>query len=569
MNAYKMLLLAINDTKKKILLFTIIIASILFTAATLFFPLLVKDIVDEFSMNEISLWMVGGLVLFLVIKSIIEAVNQYIISKFGNMVIRDLQKNIYNKVIYFKVDFFDDYHSGELSSRIVNDTEIVKDLITYHIPKLVTGIIMILGGLALTIILDWKLTVVVLIIAPFIFGIIFPLMRRMENTGDRQQKETSVFISKTQETFKNIKMVKASTAEKQEKSLMYKCIDRLYNANLYESKVFAIVAPLVNFLLILGLLIVVGYGAYRISVGTLTISTLIAFVIYAFQMMTPMSSISGFIGEYHKANGAIKSLNNIMNNNEVEFTGNIEYEFLHELSFNQITFGYKDKPMLSDISFTIKRGESLTIVGPSGSGKTTLINLLEKFYHPESGSITIDNINISHLNTYELRKNIGIVSQGSSLISGTILDNLLYGLDEDQIDESKIREALKYANLQEFVDRQKDKLNTNIGESGDKLSGGEKQRLNIARLFLKNPDIILLDEPTSNLDIESRNLVLESINKLTKDKTVIKVTHNLEEVKPGDNVLFIEDGEIVCEGSHERMSEMNKRYKEFISTAAV
>lgn len=564
-----MLLLAINDTKKKILLFTIIIASILFTAASLFFPLLVKDIVDEFSMNEISLWMVGGLVLFLVIKSIIEAVNQYIISKFGNMVIRDLQKNIYNKVIYFKVDFFDDYHSGELSSRIVNDTEIVKDLITYHIPKLVTGIIMILGGLALTIILDWKLTVVVLIIAPFIFGIIFPLMRRMENTGDRQQKETSVFISKTQETFKNIKMVKASTAEKQEKSLMYKCIDRLYNANLYESKVFAIVAPLVNFLLILGLLIVVGYGAYRISVGTLTISTLIAFVIYAFQMMTPMSSISGFIGEYHKANGAIKSLNNIMNNNEVEFTGNIEYKFLHELSFNQITFGYKDKPMLSDISFTIKRGESLTIVGPSGSGKTTLINLLEKFYHPESGSITIDNINISHLNTYELRKNIGIVSQGSSLISGTILDNLLYGLDEDQIDESKIREALKYANLQEFVDRQKDKLNTNIGESGDKLSGGEKQRLNIARLFLKNPDIILLDEPTSNLDIESRNLVLESINKLTKDKTVIKVTHNLEEVKPGDNVLFIEDGEIVCEGSHERMSEMNKRYKEFISTAAV
>ncbi|MEK4650283.1 ABC transporter ATP-binding protein [Niallia sp. FSL W8-0954] len=569
MNAYKMLLLAINDTKKKLLLVTIIIASILFTAATLFFPLLVKDIVDEFSMNEISLWMVGGLVLFLVIKSIIEAVNQYIISKFGNMVIRDLQKNIYNKVIYFKVDFFDDYHSGELSSRIVNDTEIVKDLITYHIPKLVTGIIMILGGLALTIILDWKLTVVVLIIAPFIFGIIFPLMRKMENTGDRQQKETSVFISKTQETFKNIKMVKASTAEKQEKSLMYKCIDRLYNANLYESKVFAIVAPLVNFLLILGLLIVVGYGVYRISVGTLTISTLVAFVIYAFQMMTPMSSISGFIGEYHKANGAIKSLNNIMNNNEVEFTGNIEYKFLHELSFNQITFGYKDKPMLSDISFTIKRGESLTIVGPSGSGKTTLINLLEKFYHPESGSITIDNINISHLNTYELRKNIGIVSQGSSLISGTILDNLLYGLDEDQIDESKIREALKYANLQEFVDRQKDKLNTNIGESGDKLSGGEKQRLNIARLFLKNPDIILLDEPTSNLDIESRNLVLESINKLTKDKTVIKVTHNLEEVKPGDNVLFIEDGEIVCEGSHERMSEMNKRYKEFISTAAV
>ncbi|HDR6998651.1 ABC transporter ATP-binding protein/permease [Bacillus cereus] len=565
MNAYKVLLLAINDRRKKLLLSTIIIVSILFTVASLVFPLLVKDIVDEFSVNKISLWMIGGLVLFLIAKSIIESVNQYIIAKFGNMIIRDLQKNIYTKMLHFKVDFFDEHHSGELSSRIVNDTEIIKDLITYHIPKLVTGVIMILGGLTLTIILDWKLTIVILIISPFIFGIIFPLMRKTEQTGDRQQKEISVFIAKTQETFKNIKMVKASTAEKHEKSIMYKCIDRLYNANLYESKIFAMVAPLVSLLLILGLLIVVGYGAYRISVGTLSISTLIAFVIYAFQMMTPMSSISGFIGEYHKANGAIKSLNTIMNNNEIEQTSNTKYAFQNEVSFKQVNFGYKDNLILKNITFNIKRGEALTIVGPSGSGKTTLINLLEKFYFPTNGEITIDNVNINQLNTYELRKNIGIVSQGSSLISGTILENLLYGLDEKYIDESSIREALRYANLEEFVEKQKDKLDTNIGESGDKLSGGEKQRLNIARLFLKNPDIILLDEPTSNLDIESRNLVLESIKTLTKGKTVIKVTHNLEEVKPDDNILFLEDGEIVCKGSHERVSEINKRYKEFIS----
>lgn len=181
MNAYKVLLLAINDKRKKLLLSTIIIVSILFTAAALVFPLLVKDIIDKFSVNKVSLWMVGGLVLFLIIKSIIESVHQYIISKFGNMIIRDLQKNVYNKLIHFKVDFFDDYHSGELSSRIVNDTEIIKDLITYHIPKLVTGVIMILGGLTLTIILDWKLTIVILIISPFIFGIIFPLMRKWKN----------------------------------------------------------------------------------------------------------------------------------------------------------------------------------------------------------------------------------------------------------------------------------------------------------------------------------------------------------------------------------------------------
>ena len=332
MNAYKVLFHAINDKKKKILLSIIIIVSIIFTTATLVFPLLVKDIIDKFSVDKVNLWIIGGLVLFLIIKSLIEAVHQYIISIFGNMVIRDLQKNIYNKIIHYKVEFFDDHHSGELSSRIVNDTEIIKNLLTYSIPKLVTGIITIFGGITLIIILDWKLTIVILLISPFIFGIIFPLMRKMEKTGHSQQEEISVFISKTQETFKDIKMVKASTAEKHEKSVLHKCIDRLYNANLYESKVFSLVAPLVNFLLILGLLIVVGYGAYRISVGTLSISTLVAFVIYAFQMMTPMSTISGFIGEYHKANGAIKSLNNIINNNDIEQSGKNNYEFQNELS---------------------------------------------------------------------------------------------------------------------------------------------------------------------------------------------------------------------------------------------
>ncbi|MEY8749418.1 ABC transporter ATP-binding protein [Alkalicoccobacillus gibsonii] len=567
MNAYKIFSLAINDKKKKLLLITIVIVSSLFTAAALLFPLLIKETVDEFTMNDISIWIVSGLVLFLIIKSIIEALNEYMISKFGNIVIRDLQKYIYDRIINFKVGFFDDYHSGELSSRIVNDTEIIKTLITYHIPKVVTGIIMIIGALVLTLILDWKLTIIILVIAPIIFGIIFPLMRKMENTGARQQKETSVFISKAQETFKNIKMVKASTAEKHEKNLLYKCIDKLYTANLFESKMFALVAPLVNFLLILGLLVVISYGAFRISVGTLSLSTLIAFVVYAFQIMTPMSSISGFIGEYHKANGAFKSLNDILSKNEVENTGQNKYQYTNELTFNDVNFEYKDKPILKNINLTIKQGESLTIVGPSGSGKTTLINLIEKFYQPNEGTIKIDNVDLKDIDTNELRNNIGIVSQGSTLISGTILENLLYGLEQHEIDDLSIKKALKYSNLEDFVDRQKDKMNTHIGESGDKLSGGEKQRLNIARLFLKNPDIILLDEPTSNLDVESKNLVLESIKSLTKNKTVIKVTHSLEEVKPGDDILFLENGSIICKGSHENITQGNERYREFVSTA--
>ncbi|MCU5746969.1 ABC transporter ATP-binding protein/permease [Staphylococcus sp. SQ8-PEA] len=566
MNVYKIFKLTINNKKKKMYLALIIILSLFFTIASLYFPILIRNIINQLENNQINTLIVVSLVLFLILRSLIEGVNEYIISKFGNIIIKDLQQNIYNRIINYPTYFFDMYKSGELSSRLVNDTEVIKDLITFHIPKVINGIIMIIGAIVLIALLDWKLTIVILLIAPLIFGIILPMMKKLENTGEIQQYEVSKFISKTQETFKNIKMVKASTAEDAEKRIISKHINNLFNVNLYESKVMALISPLVNFLLILGLLVIVGYGAFRIQNGTLALGTLIAFIIYSFQLMTPMSSISSFIGEYHKANGAFKSLTKIINEAEERKIDECEFDFKlnSNISFNNVTMEFNGKKILDDISFKLSKGKTLTIIGPSGSGKTTLLNTLEKFYNITKGSITIDGININKISTNSLRKNIGLVSQDIPIISGTIKDNLLYGLREDKITIDKMQKSLDFSMLNKLVTSQIENLNRDVGEGGNKLSGGEKQKLNLARLFLKNPSLILLDEATSNLDNESKSEILKSISELTQYRTTLKITHNVQELCEDEEILFIENGKMLFKGSHGELLKNNERYKKFI-----
>ncbi|WP_237447707.1 ABC transporter ATP-binding protein [Staphylococcus simulans] len=553
-----------KEKRKKMFLYAIFCVSVLFSVSSLIFPLLAKNIVNDFEKGNIRFLSIVGVVLFLVLKSIVEAIYEYMIAKFGNYIIKDLREQVYSKIIHYKTSFFDKHHSGELSSRILNDTEVIKELIATQIPQLVSGSVLIVGSFILTLFLDWKLTIAIIVIIPTIFILIAPLLKNMDSIGTEQQNEKANFMATTQETFKNVKMVKAFTAEYQEKSNIKVSINKLYKITLKESKIMAIIGPTINFLLIFGLLLIIGYGAFRVSNGTLKLSILIAFIMYVFQLINPMANISGFIGEYRKANGAFASLNNILNKDNEEETGKLKYCFKYNLKFNNVSLNLSRNNILDSVNFVLKKGENLCIVGSSGSGKTTITNLIEKFYNPSYGNITIDDVPISQINNFELRNNIGIVSQDSPIISGSILDNLLYGLNREIISNNDISNAMKKANIDSMILSKKNGLNTYVGEQGSQLSGGEKQRINIARLFLKDPDIILLDEPTSSLDVQSKELVIKSIEELTKHKTVIKITHSISEISDYEDVLFIEKGKILSQGKKNNLTHNNEKFKKFI-----
>lgn len=563
MNVRNMIKLVMQDKRKKLILYAILCVSILFSLSSLVFPLLAKGIISDFEKGNVKFLSILGIVLFLILKSIIEAIYSYMIAKFGNHIIKDLREEVYSKIIHYKSSFFDRHHSGELSSKILNDTEVVKELISTQIPQLASGVVLIIGSFVLTILLDWKLTISIIIIIPLIFILISPLLKNMDTIGEEQQNEQAKFIATTQETFKNIKMVKAFTAEKIEFINIKNSINKLYKITLNESKIMAIIGPAINFLLILGILLIIGYGSYRVSTESLSLSTLIAFIMYVFQLINPMANISGFIGEYRKANGAFASLNNIIKNDNEEKTGALKYQFDHTLEFNNVNLDFSNNKILDSLRFKLRKGENLCIVGSSGSGKTTITNLIEKFYNPSSGEILLDDISISKINTYELRDHIGIVSQDCPIISGSILDNLVYGLNKSLINNDDISQAIEKANLDSFIKSKKNGLLNYVGEQGSHLSGGEKQRINIARLFIKDPDIILLDEPTSSLDMKSKKSVIESINKLTKYKTVIKITHNLAEIDEEENMIFIENGRIINHGKKSYLHNNSSKFREF------
>lgn len=543
MNIWKTIKVAIKSTQTKILFIFVILFSIIFSIISLLFPLIAKNVITDFENGNIKIWNIIVVVIFLLLKSSLEALYEYNVAKLGSGIIKELRSYVYNQIIRYNKLFFDKYRSGELSSRILNDTEVVQALLSSHIPQLSSGIILIVGSFVITAMLDWKLTIAIIIVIPSIFLLISPLLKKMDSLGFIQQNEKATFISTTQETFKNIGLVKAFTAEQLENQKIKKSINNLYKIDLKENKLISVIGPTINFLLILGVMIIIGYGSYRVTIGNLSLSTLIAFVMYVFQLINPMANVSNFIGEFRKANGAFESLSSLISSNHLENSGHLQYKFEHTLEFKNVSLILSRNKILKNLNFTVLKGDNLTIIGKSGSGKTTILNMIEKFYSPTYGSIEIDNVNIEKIDTESLRKNVGLVSQDSPIITGTIKENLLYGLDSKSITNKQIKESINKANLKSFIENKELGLDTYVGESGNLLSGGERQRINIARLFLKNPDIILLDEPTSSLDLEATKLVNQSIKKLTNEKTVIQITHNIKDIDPKDNVIFIDNGE--------------------------
>ncbi|MFF2176738.1 ABC transporter ATP-binding protein [Lysinibacillus sp. NPDC058147] len=532
-------------------------------------PLFTGKAVDNFSADNISpIFFLIFLIAFLS-NAILSGLGIYLMSKIGEKIIFSIREMLWNHIISLKVSFFDKNESGELISRITDDTKIINSFVAEKFPNVFPYIITLIGSIVILFILDWKITLISLVSLPVYILIMIPLGKIVKRISNETQNEIAHFTGLLGRVLSEIRLVKLSTAEDKEIKNAKENLFEIYLLGLKDAKIFSIIQPLSSIFTLLTIGIILAVGGLRVSDGTITAGTLVSMIFYVIQLSVPLINISTLFTDYQKAIGASRRIKEILleqpeeqNNKENNSVLSFKNGDIH---FKNVIFKYSQKDILKSLNFTIEKGTTTAIVGPSGSGKTTILNLIARLYENIEGEILINSTNIHDISLKQWRGNIGYASQNNPMINGTIRDNLLYSTNEEFTDAELIKYS-KLANCHSFIENLELGYDSIVGERGLKLSGGQKQRINIARNFIKNPQVLLLDEATASLDSESEKEIQKSLDGLINGRTTIIVAHRLSTIKEADKILFLDQGEITGEGSHEMLMKEHEKYKRFVET---
>ena len=543
-----------------------LLTSVFTTLTGLAVPLLTKNLVDGFSVSSLSPPLIIAISVAFVFQAILGGVSLYLLTAVGQKVVASLRDKMWIRLIRLPVKFFDKTSSGQIVSRVVNDTSIVRDLIAKHFPDSISGVFSIVGAVTLLLIMDWKMTLIMLITVPLIIVIMIPLGRRMTKISRGLQDETATFTGNAQQTLGDIRLMKVSTAEESEEEKGLSGIKNLLSYGLKEARIFALIAPIMQFIVMFVIVGIIAYGGMRVASGEMTTGTLVAFLLYLFQIIVPMTALTMFFTQLQKAKGATERIVEILDEPVEESQSGVEDSITNQaIHVENVSFSYEEnEPIINDISFSANPGEMIALAGPSGGGKTTVFGLIERFYEPSAGEIKIGAIPIKAMSMKAWRSQIGYVSQESSMMAGTIRNNLTYGLDDaESIPDDQLWEVAKMSYADQFIKQFKNGLDTEVGERGVKLSGGQKQRIAIARAFLRDPKILMMDEATASLDSQSEIIVQKALSELMKGRTTFVIAHRLSTIVDANQILFIENGSITGRGTHEELIQNHELYNTF------
>jgi ATP-binding cassette, subfamily B, bacterial AbcA/BmrA len=554
----------VQQTKPSKLMIGIALAlSLGTTGVALLVPLFTKNLINDFSVSSLNAERITLLVVAIIVQALASGFSIYLLNRIGQSVVAGIRDQLWKKLLVLPVSYFDDHPSGETVSRMTNDTTVVKGLISEHLSNFLTGIISIVGSMIVLFVLDWKMTLLMFTAIPLSVLILMPLGKKMHKISKGMQDETASFTAVLQQVLTEIRLVKASNAEALEYQNGQKGIQKLFQFGLKEAKIQALIAPLMSFVMMALLVLILGYGGMRVSSGALTAGALVAFIMYLFQIIMPMAQLASFFTQFQKATGATERIISILDSVEEEDAKQPVQNMSQSISVDHLNYSYNNgEQVLKDISFNVEAGKVTAIVGPSGSGKTTLFSLFERFYKPQEGSISIGGTSINDFTLLSWRSQIGYVSQESPIVSGTIRDNICYGINRD-ITDDELNQVAKMAYADQFISELPNGYDTEVGERGMKLSGGQRQRIAIARAFLRNPKILMLDEATSSLDSKSEKVVQQALNHLMKGRTTIVIAHRLSTVIGSDQIIFLEKGKITGSGTHKELYNTHSLYREF------
>ncbi|MYH82051.1 ABC transporter ATP-binding protein [Candidatus Poribacteria bacterium] len=542
-------------------------------------------LVDADDALEYFLWILGGMLMLVLIKGFFVYGNDYVMARVGHKLAFRLRNALYERIVSAPLGVLREERTGDLMTRITEDVRVWQTLVA-AMAGIIRAVVLVVSFVSVMLIDSFKLTFFVLLLLPLLAYLITLVGRRIRSASIEIQQQSADIYSQLKETFSGIKIIKSFTSEQTETERFRTINWSQYCSAIRRARFAALLPPLIEWLGAIGIATVFGLCCWQVINGQLSIGWFISYIGMVSYMFKPIKTIGNVNTALQQCLVSAERIFYLLDFRTetgqqnragerdlptIKSTDGIELQNIHgSVTFQNVTFAYSQdsetqqapfKPVIDNVTFEAEPGEVVALVGPSGSGKTTLLNLLLRFYEVNSGKILIDDVPISEVKLASLRQSIALVPQDTFLFDGTILENIGYGCPGAT--DAAIVAAAQKANAHEFITKIPKGYATPIGEAGVKLSGGEQQRLSIARALLKDAPILVLDEATSSLDTQSEALIQESLTNLMEGRTSFIIAHRLSTVVRADKILVIKDGEILETGTHQTLLAKGGLYKKF------
>lgn len=498
------------------------------------------------------------------LKGVFNYYQSYLMRYVGNHVIMDMRNDLYSHLTVMPMQFYTEHSTGKLMSRLLNDVSIINNAASTSIKDLVQNLITVIALLGVVFYQDWRLAAISCLVLPFAYYPIIKLGRKLRRVSRKGQEEISGITAIMHETFTGASVVKAFGMEPSEINKFMEKNYSLFKVSMKGVKLTELSTPLMEFIGAVGASLIIWYGGHQVVNGVTTPGTFFSFLTALIMMYSPLRALTRVNSAIQQSIAAAERVFAILDLDTEKVTdkGTTELHVIKDkIELRSVSFKYpgSTKYAISGASFSVPHGKTVALVGSSGGGKTTIGNLMLRFYEPESGGIYIDGTDIRDFTLRSLRSRIGIVSQDVILFNDTVFSNIAYG--KKDIGMEDVMNAAKKAYAHDFIIKMPDGYNTVIGERGAKVSGGEKQRIAIARAILKDPPILILDEATSALDTESEHIIQMALDNLMIGRTTFVIAHRLSTIKNADLIIALDNGKIVEMGRHEELLTRRGLYK--------
>ena len=542
--------------------------ALIFTAMiSLTLPLAVRRVVDNFRIEDgdlldqyfIAALAIAGLL------AVGTGVRYALVTRLGERVVADIRKAVFDRVIGMSPVFFEQIMTGEVLSRITTDTTLIQSVLGSSASIALRNLLIFLGGLLLMLATSLKLSGLVLLLVPAVIVPILVLGRRLRKISRENQDWIAASSGNASEALSAVQTVQAFTHESSSRAHFADMTETAFDVARRRITTRAVMTVIVIFLVFSGVVGVLWIGARDVRDGLMTEGTLIQFVIYSVMVAGSVAALSEIWGELQRAAGATERLVELLHAtdtvNDPEKPQSLPTPVRGRIGFDDVSFAYPSRPdtqALDNISLQIAPGETVAFVGPSGAGKTTIIQMILRFYDPDSGQVTLDGQSLNTLLRTEFRKHLAMVPQDPVIFAASARDNIRFGRPDAT--DAEVEDAARAAAAHDFIAALPDGYDSYLGERGVMLSGGQKQRIAIARAILRNAPVLLLDEATSALDAESERAVQQAVDKLAEGRTTLIVAHRLATVKKADRIVVMDQGKIVASGSHEQLVAQDGLY---------